>query len=484
MRTMLRSGLLSLTALIILGLVPHTALAATINVPADQPTIQAAINIASNGDTVLVAPGTYYENINFMGKAITVTSSGGPSVTTINGNAAGSVVTFNSNEGTNSLLSGFTITNGIGSNNANGGGISISLASPTIKGNVITMNSAGGGEAGGIYASDSSALIQNNVISKNQAAGRYSGGVLMEGSGSVQLIGNQISSNVGNEGGGVGVNPGVTPTIENNTISGNTAPTIINGPVPAGGGIFIYGYALVVQNLITGNSANYGGGVYIEGFSTNYTTPVLVNNTIANNNWGAVYVYENPSGYGQSQLINNLIVASPGQPALICDGGDGGLQDGVPPSVQSSDAFSSSGNGFVGNCAGMEGTNGNISADPLFLDPAANFHVQSGSPVIDAGVNAAPNLPTTDLDGNPRIVNGVVDMGAFEFFPASDSISPASLTFGSQQIGSSSAAQTVTITNTGGTKLLLAISADANFAETNNCGTTCRHSIPNWRHRS
>ena len=61
----------------------------TIHVPADQPTIQAAINAASNGDTVLVAPGTYLENINFNGKSITVTSSGGPSVTIIDGNAKG-----------------------------------------------------------------------------------------------------------------------------------------------------------------------------------------------------------------------------------------------------------------------------------------------------------------------------------------------------------------------------------------------------------
>src|SRR5207302_4829465 len=141
-RTMLRSGFLSLTALIILCLIPHAARAATINVPADQPTIQAAINIASNGDKVLVAPGTYYENINFMGKAITVTTSGGPSVTTINGGAAGSVVTFTSNEGTNSVLSGFTITNGLGGGDRNNtaGGITIYSASPTIKGNVITNN--------------------------------------------------------------------------------------------------------------------------------------------------------------------------------------------------------------------------------------------------------------------------------------------------------------------------------------------------------
>ena len=70
----------------------------TIHVPADQSTIQAAINAAKNGDTVLVAPGTYIENINFNGKAITVTSSGGPSVTIIDGRAKASVVTFNTGE--------------------------------------------------------------------------------------------------------------------------------------------------------------------------------------------------------------------------------------------------------------------------------------------------------------------------------------------------------------------------------------------------
>ncbi len=108
-----------------------------INVPADQATIQAAINAANNGDTVLVAPGRYVENINFGGKAIVVTSSGGPSVTTIDGGAHGSVVTFNSGETPNSKLSGFTITNGL-QNGLAGGGILIAGASPVITGNVIT----------------------------------------------------------------------------------------------------------------------------------------------------------------------------------------------------------------------------------------------------------------------------------------------------------------------------------------------------------
>ncbi len=64
----------------------------TIHVPADQATIQAAIAAAQPGDTVLVAPGTYLENLNF-GKAITVTSLDGPSVTIVDGKGAGPVVT-------------------------------------------------------------------------------------------------------------------------------------------------------------------------------------------------------------------------------------------------------------------------------------------------------------------------------------------------------------------------------------------------------
>src|SRR5271169_3871139 len=81
----------------------------TIHVPADQPTIQAGITAASNGDTVLVSAGTYYENINFSGKAITVTSASGPAATVIDGSKGSSnpTVTFSTSETTQSVLSGF-----------------------------------------------------------------------------------------------------------------------------------------------------------------------------------------------------------------------------------------------------------------------------------------------------------------------------------------------------------------------------------------
>src|SRR5687768_12704811 len=115
---------LLVVALMVCGLrVSTVAAQTTIRVPDDQPSIQAAINAALNGDTVAVAPGVYSERLNFLGKAITVVSDGGPAVTVIDGGRGGTVVTFNSGEGRAAVLRGFTVTNGGG---FPGGGIAVS----------------------------------------------------------------------------------------------------------------------------------------------------------------------------------------------------------------------------------------------------------------------------------------------------------------------------------------------------------------------
>lgn len=186
----------------------------TIMVPGSQPTVQAGINAANDGDTVLVGPGTYAENINFNGKAITVTSSGGPLVTILDGRANGTVVTFNNNETTAATLSGFTIRNGL-QNGLFGGGILISAASPTISNNIITRNHAAVGI--GMYINGGSPVIRNNTITGNNQlgagdGGAGGGGILVSGSSSTpaapQIVNNVITNNSvagGGVGGGISV---------------------------------------------------------------------------------------------------------------------------------------------------------------------------------------------------------------------------------------------------------------------------------------
>ncbi len=127
-----------------------------INGTGDFTTIQAAIDNAVHGDTVLVLPGAYLENINYNGKNICVMSSAGPNSTIIDGSQPqdstyGSVVTFVSGEDSTAILSGFTIISGIGTfwegfggfTAKIGGGIICDMSSsPIIENNIVRDNIA------------------------------------------------------------------------------------------------------------------------------------------------------------------------------------------------------------------------------------------------------------------------------------------------------------------------------------------------------
>ena len=392
-----------------------TAFAAIIHVPADQPTIQAGINAAANGDTVLVAPGTYTEIINFTGKAITVRSSNGANVTVINGAQKGSVVTFNSGETAASVLSGFTISGGLAS--FGGGGIEIASSSPTIQKNVITQNQACDGD--GIEVSFGSPVIRGNKIVNNSqtgcSGGTGGGGIEIGGAASARVIGNIIQNNNGGNGiggGGISLFAAGAPLIMNNLFIKNTVQT-------TGGAISMYNDsdAIVVQNLFVNNSAPQGGAIYYL-VPSGANGPTLVNNTFFNNTastgqGSAVYAndFDVPS-----HLYNNIIDEVSGQTAVYC----GSLNSSTPPLFFNNDVFASGGTTYGGICTDQTGTNGNISADPLFVG-TTNLMLQAGSPAIDAGDNAAPNLPAKDLANKPRIVDGngdgstIIDMGAYEF---------------------------------------------------------------------
>ena len=166
----------------ILSAITHTV---NINGSADYTSIQAAIEVSETGDTVLVFPGRYYENINFLGKDITITSryienqdASYINNTIIDGNQSGSVVTFTNHETNEAELIGFTIENGTGTDfssfSNHGGGILIDWSSPSLKNMIIQYNKAR--YCGGIYISSSNAYFEAVTIRHNHSY--YVGGGL------------------------------------------------------------------------------------------------------------------------------------------------------------------------------------------------------------------------------------------------------------------------------------------------------------------
>ena len=250
-------------------LFPATALAATILVPSEVPTIQEGIDGALHGDTVLVAPGTYVERIDFLGKRIEVRSESGLEVTVIDGDDDGTVVTFESFETGATRLEGFTVRNGIAEE---GGGIACSLASPRIVGCAVTENRAifGGGIhlefsqaaiencsisdnlavfGGGIFGYSTQGRITNCTLSDNRAETGTGGGIELRYSdptlSNVLVVGNVASA----FGGGIFCNATSSPTITNCTVSDNIAPVV--GGVHCDGGA-----APTITNSIVGGNTD------------------------------------------------------------------------------------------------------------------------------------------------------------------------------------------------------------------------------------
>ena len=231
--------------------------------------IQEGIDAASDGDTVIVAEGTYNETIYLYGKNIVLRSRDPLDAdvvanTIIDGDRGGSVVTFDGSENGTCVLSGFTVQNGNASigGGIHGAGLAGTATHATIENNVVTSNWAadwGGGlafcdgviqnnrisdnecsDCAGLYACDG--LIQNNVISRN-AATPGGGGALGLCGGIIRN--NLIALNSAAYGGGL---MGCCGIIQNNTIVGNSG---------GGGGGGLFACAGTTENcIIWGNTAS------------------------------------------------------------------------------------------------------------------------------------------------------------------------------------------------------------------------------------
>jgi hypothetical protein len=468
------------------------------NVPAYVPTIQEGINRATGGDTVLVADGTYFENINFLGKSITVASH-----FLINGNedhitntiidgsqpsipALASVVSFFSEETENSILTGFTITGGTGYYMPAGGGwpairagggIAVNLAGPTISYNRIVNNSAiceegmsdGAGISCGPPMTPYHITIEHNVIENN-----HSNSLMNPGAAGISVFGpatiknNVISNNLceadSSQCGPSGLLCAYgTVTVEDNEIIHNKAYSHYNTPTKLGGigagAGMLFANGLVKGNTIAHNrvKAAPGDTSFAAGILVEYcpTEILLDGNFIHHNGFDGDFSYGGGMAiwYGGATLHNNMIYgdsATYGAGICMFDTNAVAAQVDIVNNTVTGNVASHGGNGLFAHRTGVNAVNtifwspdnssvsevmtessetdityslihgnwngqGNIDADPLFVDAANfNFHLSEQSPCVNAGTNNVI-YPLLDFEGDDRpYENTPVDIGADE----------------------------------------------------------------------
>ena len=451
-----------------------SCLGITITVDDDDPCadynhIQDAINAAQDGDTVLVLEGHYYENIDFRGKAITVTSldPNDPRVvafTVIDANGDGIVVSFHSEEGLDSVLAGFTITGG---HAKYGAGICCwEGSSATITKCHIVSNCAEdipGSQGGGIYSQESSTIA--HYLIRANSVHNDGGGIHYHGDGTIRNC--IIEANIAVNGNGGGIHCyGGSPTITKCCVENNTCgkwgagvywqhshlslfDCIIKynstGGLSNGGGLAGHGYSVIIRNCeIVANVASSGGGIscssgdvtlqhsilsgnraYQEGGGVYHTNSNFVirnctmDGNLAGYNGAGIHCGERASAV----ISNNIVYCSP---------------SGTGIHVIYSDAVISY-NDVLHNADGNYGGwawpgVGDISADPCFIDPGhwedpcntpedlmddvwvnGDYHLHYNSLCINAGDPCyVPDPCEVDMDGEPRIRLGRVDIGADE----------------------------------------------------------------------
>ena len=280
----------------------------------------------------------------------------------------------------------------------------------------------------GISSFRGSPLIEHNTITHNGVrgcSGTWGLGIYIFGDSAAEIVGNLITENNDSgirsvSGGGVALFSAGNPTVRGNVISNNVIVAPVGGCSAHGGAIAIANdmHGTIVDNLIVGNKACVAAAVYWIGYASTGGA-VFANNTVTGNEgrFGAPAIYT--AGVDARTWIGNNVITTPAGAALRCDN----VATVSMPNLTSNDMFRGDvGSPYAGTCADQTGLNGNISADPLFIDPTnGDYRVGMSSSVIDAGNDSVPQIPPVDLAGGLRIVDGNgdgvehVDMGALEY---------------------------------------------------------------------
>ncbi len=282
------------------------------------------------------------------------------------------MVTFTGGEDRNSVLLGLTLIGGTG-----------------------TENSSGNWGGGGILCDGASPTISHNIISDNIVP--HYGGALWAISGNPLLYNNIIINNSAGNGGAVYA---ITQTeLRNNIICHNTASR--------GGGLYLRGPAIVANNIIYGNAATFaeGGGVYSRAQNSIIR---IIGNTIVTNSSVTNGANLDIEFSNNVTVTNNIVANALGSAGIYVE------QSSV--NVNYNNVWNNVGDNYAG-LLDQTGVGGNISVDPLFADADFNnYHLKAISPCINAGDTAfVPEAGETDIDGDPRILSGRVDIGADEF---------------------------------------------------------------------
>ncbi|MEZ6196778.1 MAG: choice-of-anchor Q domain-containing protein [Planctomycetota bacterium] len=405
-----------------------------IMVPADQPTITAAIAAALPGTTILVAPGIYSEQIDFLGLDLVLAATGGPDVTFIEPATPFPYppqpnVIFQGGETRAAVLEGFTIrfANAGAAGPRIGGGIHIQGASPTIRDCHVLANagSDGGsgpgdrsGGAGGIQINQGAPLIEGCRFEDN-----------IGGQGGYGPVATSVTDTWFGGAGAIGIDrsaPGIVEVrrcrLEMNFGGNSVLPAsgITVGPSPtlrAGGtgGLAMRGTTQLAlsDTLVARNSGGHAGTLFSTIGGPRGTGGLLLLDvvearrlTVAENHAGTFPL--TPIGGEVGGIAWLLAGTAPLESSIVWNnvgsfGGPANFGLIVPP-IHSS----------IIQGGAPSGTN-NLAADPQFLAPATgDFHLQPSSPAIDSGLSTGTSPFERDADGRPRITGAGIDRGALE----------------------------------------------------------------------